>query len=139
MDFSFGFSIETLAEIAIATTFVIGVLKNRFPEKVKGKALLMGLALGLPMIFAVVSKLIGNFGDYNWFATIIFGLGTGLASSQVHDKLNPVLKPIVEKLLGILKKKGGDPVKEAITAAAKADDKDKPKPIVLDENNQIKK
>lgn len=138
MDFAFGFNVETFAGVALAVTALIGLAKKFLKDKIKGKEPF--LALLLPLAVVAVSKaFLGNFEDVGWFAALAFALGVGLSSKLVHDGIsNPVLKPIIAFVLGMLKKKERDPVKEAVEAAKKADAKGKPA-VELDEFNQPKK
>jgi hypothetical protein len=143
MDLTYGINVETFAGIAVLVTLIIGTAKKYLGEIVKGKEPF--LALFLPLAASAVSKLCGSFDDYNWFQVIAFALGMGLTSSLVHDKIdNPILKPAVRFVLGLLKSKAPEDVPlepvEDKPAPKAVETKKIVKPVVeLDENNQPKK
>ena len=108
MDWLNNLNIGSFAAIAAATASAIGLLKRVAEKHIKGKE--PYLALLLPLAFTLISKGMGNFVDLTWVAAGVVGLGMGLTSSLIHDKVANL--PMVKKLLGValdmLKKKGVD-------------------------------
>lgn len=102
-------NIESFAAIAALTASIIGLLKRVATKHIKGKE--PYLALLLPLAFTLISKGMGNFVDLTWVMAALAGLGMGLTSSLIHDKVAnlPMVKKLLDVALGMLKKKGLDP------------------------------
>lgn len=82
--------LKTVAGIMVATTAAIGGVKKLFREWVKGKEPF--LALAIPLVFAVVSKLAGGWKATSWADLLVAVFFAALGSGLLHDKMtNPVM------------------------------------------------
>ncbi len=108
MDWLNNLNIGSFAAIAALTASIIGLLKRGAEKYIKGKE--QYLALLLPFAFTLISKAMGNFVDLTWVTAGVVGLGMGLTSSVIHDKIAnlPMVKKLLDVALGMLKKKGVD-------------------------------
>lgn len=77
--------LKTMGGIILATMGIVGGLKHLFQKWVKGKEPF--LALALPFVFAIVSKLSGNFKGTSWIDLLVGAVLAGLASQISHDKI----------------------------------------------------
>lgn len=83
--------LRTIGGIVVATATLIGGLKHLFQKWVKGKEPF--LALALPLVFAVGSKLSGNFKGTAWVDLLVGVVFAALMSQLVHDKIvNKIMK-----------------------------------------------
>ncbi len=85
------FDLGTFAGVAAAVTALIGLAKKFWPVIVEGREPLIALAGGL--ILSVISKVAGlGFADVSWIELVITGIGAGIGSQLIHDKLvNPAM------------------------------------------------
>lgn len=81
--------LKSIAGIAAATVVFIEVLKRVAYKYVKGHEMLISLAL--PILFAIGSKLAGNFRESSWVDLVVAALGASLGAGLIHDKISKVL------------------------------------------------
>ena len=91
------FDLTTFAGVSVVATFVVEIAKKFLGDKLKGREALVALVLGVAL--AVASKFAGiGFVDTGWLMLVMTGLGAGVASQVVHDKVvNPVSRKAAKK------------------------------------------
>lgn len=83
------FDLSTFAGIAMAVMMAVQGLKKMFPAFMVGKE--EGVAMLLPLVLGVISKLSGSFAELDWSNFVILLLLSGMTSQIAHDKmLNPL-------------------------------------------------
>lgn len=84
------FDLKTLGGIVVATATLIEIVKRFGLSWIKGREPM--LAFILPLVFAVASKLSGNFKTASWLELVFAVIASAIGAGLIHDSVGKAIE-----------------------------------------------